>query len=119
MTSPTETRIFKIFTPADWDDLRASGRTRGSALDRKDGFLHFSTAEQLPDTLSLHFKGAGPLIVARVPLAALMERDVRWEAARGGTLFPHLYGLLDLGEVDRHWRLSPDANGAYELPDLA
>ena len=118
MTHAPAEAIFKIFTPADWTAFQAEGRTSGSPLDRTDGFLHFSTAEQLAETLSLHFRDAGALILARVPLRALDGRDVRLETARGGTLFPHLYGVLDMQAVDRHWRLSSGADGSYELPDL-
>ncbi|MEM7730219.1 MAG: DUF952 domain-containing protein, partial [Pseudomonadota bacterium] len=122
MPAPTDPAphkaIFKIFTPADWDALERDGTTRGSALDRTDGFLHFSTDAQLAETLALHFRSAGELVLARVPLSALRGREVRWEAARGGTLFPHLYGLLERGDIDRVWRLSPDSAGLYELPEL-
>jgi uncharacterized protein (DUF952 family) len=118
MTTRTHTAIFKIFEPADWEGFQSDGETLGSALDRTDGFLHFSTAGQLGGTLSLHFRGAGELVIARIPLAGLDGRDVRWEAARGGTLFPHLYGALHAGDVDRHWRVSSGADGAYELPEL-
>lgn len=116
--APHPSTIFKIFSPSDWEDLQRDGQTLGSALDRQDGFLHFSTEGQLAATLALHFRGAGPLVLARIPLSRLASRDVRWEPARDGSLFPHLYGVLHQGEIDRHWPLHPTDKDRYELPDL-
>lgn len=116
--SPPPSFIFKIMHPEAWAQFRREGQTDGSALDRQDGYIHFSTAAQLPGTLAKHYAGAGELVLAEVPLTALSEQILRWEAARGGALFPHLYGRLDHGAISRHWALHPDADGVYALPDL-
>ncbi|MCR9114569.1 MAG: DUF952 domain-containing protein, partial [Rhodobacteraceae bacterium] len=42
--------IYKIFRKPEWDDLRASGETRGAPVDLADGYIHFSTIEQAPET---------------------------------------------------------------------
>lgn len=109
--------IYKILTPAEWSILCRDGETQGSPLDQTDGYIHFSTSVQVAATLAKHFKGAGPLILAAIPLSALTDADVRWEKARSGDLFPHLYGVLQRGSVTQHWPLHPGAHGGYDLPE--
>jgi uncharacterized protein (DUF952 family) len=44
------TPIYKICTAAEWRAAEAAGVYRGSAVDQRDGFIHFSTAKQAPET---------------------------------------------------------------------
>jgi len=85
--------IYKIFRHDEWQALQEAGETAGSAIDQRDGYVHFSTAAQLPETSARHFAGASGLwliAVAAEPLGAALA----WEPSRGGDLFPHLYGAL-------------------------
>ena len=116
-TLPPEISIYKILTLDQWTAFCRDGTTQGSPLDHADGYIHFSTAAQVAGTLGKHFKGAGPLILAETPLSELGGQDVRWETARNGDLFPHLYGVLRRDSVSRHWPLHPDAHGGYDLPE--
>ena len=61
--------IFKIVPRTEWE--AASGDYHGSAHDRADGFLHFSTAAQLPETLRRHYADQDDLILVAVSAAAL------------------------------------------------
>lgn len=90
-------RIFKIFRPAEWAAFQAEGRFDGSPDDLRDGFIHLSTEEQLPGTLAKHFANETGLIVAEV--APGDDPALRWEASRGGALFPHLYRPLRAADV--------------------
>jgi uncharacterized protein (DUF952 family) len=92
------TRIYKILSRSDWEAARASGRYGGSAVDRADGFIHFSTAGQAAETARRHFQGQDDLVVLTVNGAALGEA-LKWEPSRGGALFPHLYGDLPVDLV--------------------
>ena len=114
---PTATTLYKILTPDEWDRVCEEGETLGSPLDRTDGFIHFSTPAQLSDTLAKHFTGAGPLVLAEIPLSQLSGQDVRWEVARQGDLFPHLYGILRRDSISQHWPLHADGRGVYVLPE--
>ncbi len=87
------TRICKILPRADWEAAQAAGVYRGSALDLKDGFIHFSAEDQVAETLQLHFAGQVDLLVVAVEAEALGD-GLKWEPSRGGALFPHLYGAL-------------------------
>ncbi len=90
--------IFKIFRRAEWDALRSAGQTTGAPVDLADGFIHFSTAEQVAETAARHFATESDLVLVAVEAAAL-GADLKWEPSRGGALFPHLYRALRLGDV--------------------
>ena len=88
--------IYKIVPVALWRESEADGRFRGSPVDLRDGFIHFSTAAQVPETAAKHFAGVAELLLVAIDADTL---DLRWEPSRGGALFPHLYGDLPLTAV--------------------
>ena len=85
--------IYKVCPAEAWREAAAAGVYRGSAVDLRDGFIHFSTAAQLAETLRRHFAGQRDLVLVAVDPDDLGDR-LRWEPSRGGDLFPHLYGEL-------------------------
>ena len=111
------TTIYKICTAAEWHEASRAGVYRGSAVDRRDGFIHFSTAGQVAETAAKHFAGQRDLLLVAVDAALLGER-LKWEPSRGGALFPHLYGALDLSAVRRVEPLPLDASGRHVFSPL-
>ena len=73
------TTIYKICTAAEWRDAERAGVYRGSAVDQKDGFIHFSTAEQAAETAAKWFAGQRDLVLVAVDADALGER-LKWGA---------------------------------------
>jgi uncharacterized protein (DUF952 family) len=110
--------IYKIATEAAYAPVR--GSTTGFAgmpVDATDGFMHFSTAEQLAETLRRHFAGHDDLVLLAVRTADLNGRLV-WEPSRGGALFPHLYdGPLPTGAIAWEAPISVAADGTCQLPE--
>lgn len=90
--------IYKIVTEDEWQAARSAGAFKGAAVDLKDGFIHFSTADQVEETAARHFAGQADLLLVAVDPAALGEA-LRYEPSRGGALFPHLYGDLSFDAV--------------------
>jgi uncharacterized protein (DUF952 family) len=90
--------IYKIVASDEWAAAEAAGAFTGASVDRADGFIHFSTAEQAPETAAKWFAGRGDLTLAAVDAEALGD-DLRWEPSRGGALFPHLYAALPMSAV--------------------
>src|SRR3954468_1025509 len=107
--------IFKICTATEWREAERAGVYRGSAVDHRDGFIHFSTAEQAAETAAKHFAGQPDLVLVTVDAEALGER-LKWEPSRGGALFPHLYGDLHLPAVRKVHPLPVDATGRHVFP---
>lgn len=106
--------IFKIAHRAEWQAVRVA--YIGSDKDRADGFLHFSTAEQIPGTLMRYYADADDLVLVAVD-ADMLGDALKYEASRDGALFPHLYGPLPLSAVKWVRALTRDAQGAFVLPD--
>jgi uncharacterized protein (DUF952 family) len=90
--------IYKVLRAAEWAELEAAGATAGSPADRADGFVHFSTADQLPGTLAAHFAGETGLLLLAVDADAAGPA-LAWEPSRGGALFPHLHRPLALADL--------------------
>jgi uncharacterized protein (DUF952 family) len=90
--------VYKIVPAALWRDAEAAGKFRGSEVDRRDGFIHFSSAAQAAETAAKHFAGQADLLLVWV-VAGALGAALKWEPSRGGALFPHLYGDLDLAAV--------------------
>lgn len=109
--------IYKICPASAWREAERQGVYRGSADDRRDGFIHFSTAPQVAGTAAKHFAGQTGLFLIAIDADAL-GAALRWEPSRGGDLFPHLYGDLDLGAVTTVFDLRARSDGSHELPEL-
>ncbi|MFZ3033995.1 MAG: DUF952 domain-containing protein [Parvibaculum sp.] len=108
--------IYKIVSEAEWRAAEAAGVFRGAAIDLQDGYIHFSTAEQAPETAAKHFVGVSDLLLVEVDADLL---DIKWEVSRGGALFPHRYGALPMSAVTRVVPLPLCASGAHRFPDMA
>ena len=106
--------VYKIVAAEEWTKAEAAGLFVGAAIDRADGFIHFSTAEQAPETAAKWFAGRDGLTLAAIDAEAL-GADLRWEPSRGGALFPHLYAALKMSAVvwSRPLPLGPDGRHVF------
>lgn len=100
--------IYKLLATDDWRAAKGLGQYRGSAVDLADGFVHFSTDEQVVTTATLYFAGQTGLTMLTVDPARLDDAALRWEPSRGGALFPHLYAPLPVTAVVAEADLPPD-----------
>ena len=110
--------IFKLCRASEWAEAERAGTFLGSPVDLRDGYIHFSTAEQVADTAARHFAGVDGLALLAVD-ADTLGSALRWEPSRGGALFPHLYGPLPVASVLWMRALPLDASGRHVFPDLA
>jgi uncharacterized protein (DUF952 family) len=109
--------IYKICAAAHWQAAQHDGIFSGSADDLRDGYIHFSTAEQVAETARRYFHGRGDLVLLHVAAESL-GADLKWEPSRGGALFPHLYASLRLDAVLHVEPLTLDASGTPIIPAL-
>lgn len=107
--------VYKIMSAAELTQMRRDGVFRGSPVDIADGYIHLSCGSQLAATLDKHFSGVADLMLAAVDLSQLGD-TVRWEAARGGQVFPHIYGCLPCGAVVSVAPLERSPDGGVKLP---
>jgi uncharacterized protein (DUF952 family) len=106
--------IYKIFRAEEWAALRSEEETRGAPVDLADGYIHFSTPMQAPETAAMHFEGAEDLFLVAVETDRLGD-DLAWEVSRGGEKFPHLYRVLRLDDVVWAQPL-PLVDGVHQFP---
>ena len=108
--------IYKICDSALWHEAGRAGVFTGAPVDRADGYIHFSTAEQVSETAARHFAGRADLLLVAVDAEALGPA-LRYEPSRGGALFPHLYGTLPLSAV-RWVKPLPLGPSGHVFPEL-
>ena len=70
--------LWKIATSTEVDAWRAAGTLTGSALDKKDGFVHCATADQARVVADLYFAGQSNLKLLRVSVESLKQKDTMW-----------------------------------------
>ena len=106
--------IYKILKRSEWLAAQAAGQFTGSGVDIRDGYIHFSTAEQAQETAQKHFLNQADLVVLAMESEDLGPKLV-WEPSRGGALFPHLYAPLPVKHVREAHEAPLNADG---VPDL-
>jgi uncharacterized protein (DUF952 family) len=111
------TTIYKICEREAWRAAEADGAFRGSDVDLRDGFIHFSAAAQVAGTAAKHFAGQPGLVLVAVDGDALGPA-LKWQRSRGDDLFPHLYAALPLSAVRWARPLPDEIDGRRVLPEL-
>ncbi|MFT6508907.1 MAG: hypothetical protein ACJAVO_000034 [Parvibaculaceae bacterium] len=108
-------KIYKIISASEWNAAEAAGVFKGVAIDLTDGYIHFSTASQAAETAAKHFAGQTDLLLITINPDALTQ-ELAWEPSRGGALFPHLYGDLNMEAVAEKAALPLNADGVHVFP---
>ena len=90
--------IYKIFRSSEYAEFLSAGVTDGAPIDVADGYIHFSTVDQVEETVAKHFAGEDGLKLLGLEADALVD-TLKWEPSRGGALFPHLYRALSTEDV--------------------
>ena len=110
--------IFHICRSDEWHSAIKRGMYSGSSQDKKDGYIHFSASNQVIESAAKHRAGQKGLVLLTVD-GELLEPSLKWEAARGDELFPHLYGDLPINAVLREEELPLGPDGLHIFPKLA
>ena len=112
--------IYKLATEAQWEAALAAGQFAGAPVDLEDGYIHFSTAAQVQETARKYFRHTEKvlLLVVLVELLEEVAGPLKWEPARSGDFFPHLYGSMPLEAVIELFSLPLDQDGYHEFPPL-
>ncbi len=108
--------IYHLADAAAWPEATASGQYHGTAFDRQDGFIHFSSESEVRASAAKHRAGRSDVVLVAVD-PTLLGAALKWEPARGGVLFPHLYGPLDLSAVLWALPLPLGPDGVHQFPE--
>lgn len=110
--------IYKVCSQSAWQAAVQTGHFAGAEIDLQDGYIHFSTGQQVKETVARHFAGQADLVLVAVDDQRLGEQ-LKWEVSRGGAEFPHLYTSLDLTVVHSVDDLPLGPDGTHVFPTLA
>ncbi|MEO1449947.1 MAG: DUF952 domain-containing protein [Bacteroidota bacterium] len=91
-------RIYHLVKPRDWEKSLDKGIHTPPSL-KTEGFIHCSAREQVIPSAEKHFQDIDELVILEIVEKRVKDR-LKWEPSRDGALFPHLYGKLDLHEVE-------------------
>ena len=107
--------VYKILSIREWHEAQQLGYIN-TDLDKKDGFIHFSNANQLAASLELYFSDHEEVILL-LPKMKKIESHLKYESTDAGSkrkgFFAHLYGNLMIEDVEKSW---PIKRGAFQLP---
>ena len=106
--------IYKILTEDEWNQAFMIGYIE-TALDKEDGFIHFSTSKQLPLTLELYFKDSKKLILLQVDEEKIKDKIIYERSNSNDRVgkFPHLYDKFNIDAVLNKWNITREA---FSLP---
>ena len=110
-----ENLVYKILTEEQWKTASETGLIEVE-LDKKDGFIHLSTASQLTGTLSFYFADDEDLILLQLDHSQVKDALIYESPLPAGDRtveFPHLYSELSVDQVAQVWKIS---RGAFSLP---
>ena len=106
-------KIFKICEQRELEQINKTSFFKGSKNDKIDGFIHFSTADQIRGTLERHFKQKNRLYLLEVRTENL---NIVWEKSRDNSYFPHLYQPLPIVEISRVYQILIGDDGKHNIP---
>lgn len=109
--------IYHMCPKSNWATAVDNGVYHGGDLDRRDGFIHFSSAEQVRETAARYLAGVRGLVLIQIDSRRLGDA-LEWENSRDNLLFPHLYAPLNPADIDAVFELPLDENGQHVFPDL-
>ena len=110
--------VYRLATPAEWIAAEEGGVVPTRDIDKRDGYIHLSTRDQVLETANLHFAGEPALMALEIPLRDIADQ-VKFELApKRGEAFPHLYGVLTHDHVQRAIKLNKNESG-FSFPEEA
>ena len=110
--------ILHIASKAAWKTAREDGFYRAESLTT-EGFIHCSKPDQVIKVANYLFRGQHDLVLLGINERSLSS-EVKYENCDGGeTLFPHIYGPIEVHAVERTWDFEPGPDGCFTLvPEL-
>ncbi|MDQ4123119.1 MAG: DUF952 domain-containing protein [Acidobacteriota bacterium] len=84
---------YHITTPEQWTQFADKDFYEAESL-KTEGFIHASFAEQLEETLKIHYRDAQEVLLLTIDSEKLTSK-LLVEKSRNGEDFPHIYGAIN------------------------
>lgn len=119
--------IYHITDRAAWAEARERGQYSAPSLEN-EGFIHCSKREQVLDVANDFYREQADLVLLCIDKIEL-RAELRWEGpahpkphdgagTRDDSLFPHLYGVLNLDAVVAVFDFNQSESGFTLPPNL-
>ena len=105
--------IYHIVDPPSWAKSESDKNYYHPSLE-KEGFIHCSTRAQLSATANLYFYGFEEITIVVLD-PSLISSPLKYEPSRGGELFPHIYGPLNVNSVVEITKVRRGTNGDFVI----
>ncbi len=106
--------IFHITRREEWQKALEEGAYQADTL-ASQGFIHCSTPNQVVEVADRIFRAQHGLVLLGID-SRRVQPEVRYENMEGGTsLFPHIYGPLNLEAVEKVIEFEPREDGTFSL----
>ena len=105
--------IFHIAQLEDWRCAEKQGEYRIPGL-LAEGFIHCSTVKQFIPVAHRLFKGRKDLILLEID-ETLVQAPIKYEGETAEK-FPHIYGPINLGAVNRTHEFVAQSDGTFLMP---
>jgi uncharacterized protein (DUF952 family) len=102
--------LYHLCDRVDWQEAQAQGEYRPSSL-AQEGFIHCSTPEQVVATANRFYHERRGLVLLTIDRGRVRP-EVRFEPA-DGSLFPHVYGPLNMDAVVNAQEFEPGEDGTF------
>jgi uncharacterized protein (DUF952 family) len=120
--NPIKEWVYHITALSSWQAAQRAGGYQAESLE-KQGFIHFSTRNQVVRVANAVYPGVTGLVLLVVDVAKLTA-PLRYEppdtavntAHEDAELFPHLYGTLNLDAIERVVDFPAQDDGQFTLP---
>ena len=89
--------IYHITTEQEWEIYQLTGEIAPDSLFT-EGFIHCSTAEQVPDTIERFFSEEEQIILLELNRDTFGD-TLKDEASLNHGVFPHIYRAIQVDEV--------------------
>ena len=111
-------KAYKVLKSDEWAEASSTGKII-TDLDKRDGFIHLSTASQLATTLSFYFQESEEVILLQLDLDKINKDKLLYEEpypneGKRKSPFPHLYSELITDQIANIWTIK---RGAFDLPE--
>ncbi len=108
------TTLFHIAERSDWEKAIEVGVYKPAAFEQ-EGFIHFSTGEQVMATAERYYSGRHGLVLLEIEDIDV-HNMLRFERSPAGELFPHVYGVLQVEKIKTVHPLIPGPDGTFSWP---
>ena len=107
--------VIHLCQRVEWQKSQLEGIYKSKSL-KQEGFIHCSQPEQILEVANRFYRGISELVLLWMDPEKVTS-EIRWEGA-DNSLFPHIYGPINLDAVTTVTELQPEIDGMYRVVQL-